>query len=232
MFNICIADINIGIDNKYPHIENMCRDYITTDDAEFSVAVTDAEIMHEDDGTGFDAGYLESLALYRKIAEKIISYNGFLMHGVIVDVDGIGTAFLAKSGTGKTTHMSLWHKLLGDKMTVVNGDKPLVRIIDGVVYAYGTPWAGKENIHRNMKTRLDNICFLKRAQQNECVELAKGSVFINLFTQVYRPESGDSVSKTIDLLNEVINKSSFYEIRCNMDLSAAKVAFEKIYKKF
>ena len=71
-----------------------------------------------------------------------------------------------------------------------------------------------------------------RAQQNECVELAKGSVFINLFTQVYRPESGDSVSKTIDLLNEVINKSSFYEIRCNMDLSAAKVAFEKIYKNF
>lgn len=229
MFNICIADINIGIDNKYQYIENMCRDYITLNDAEFTVSVTDEEIKREDDGNGVTADYLEILAVYRKIAEKIIDYNGFLMHGVVTDVGGSGTAFIAKSGTGKTTHMSLWHKLLGDKMTVVNGDKPLVRIIDGVVYAYGTPWAGKENIHKNMRTRLDNICIIKRAEQNECVPLEKKSVFAGLFTQVYRPESGVNVARTIDLLNEVINKSSFYEIRCNMDISAAKTAYEKIY---
>jgi len=232
MFNICLANINIGIDNKYPYIENMCRDYITSDDTDFTVSVTDAEIMREDDGSGADAGYLETLAVYRKIADKIIDYNGFLMHGVIIDVDGVGTAFLAKSGTGKTTHMCLWKQLLGDRMTVVNGDKPLVRIIDGKVYAYGTPWAGKENIHCNTRTSLDNICILKRATENECIELSKDSVFVNLFTQVYRPVSGAAVAKTIDLLNEVINTSSFYEIRCNMDLSAAKTAYEKIFETF
>ena len=111
------------------------------------------EITINDKGI-VDNGYLESLAIYRKIAEKVIEYNGFLLHGVVVEVNKCGIAFLARSGVGKSTHVMLWKELLKNKLTIINGDKPLVRIIDGKIFAYGTAWAGKEKLHKNTKTEL------------------------------------------------------------------------------
>ena len=157
MINIRLAEINFCIANKYSYIEDMCKDYITENDADVTISVTDEEIYAEGSSDEYDVGYLESLAVYRKIAEKIIEYDGILLHGVVADVDGTGVAFLAKSGVGKSTHTALWQEVLGDKMTVVNGDKPLIRIIDDKIYAYGTPWAGKEKNQKNTKTNLKKI---------------------------------------------------------------------------
>ena len=80
-------------------------------------------------------------AAYTDIAEKIPLSNAFVLHSATIDVEGVGVAFSAHSGTGKTTHMNLWQELLGDKMVVVNGDKPIVRFFDeepNQPYAYGT----------------------------------------------------------------------------------------------
>ena len=69
MFAVRLAELNIGIENKYDYIRKMCVDYITDKPVDFTVSVSDNEIMAEDNGTGFSGGYLESLAVYRKIAE-------------------------------------------------------------------------------------------------------------------------------------------------------------------
>ena len=228
MFDIRIAELNICIENKYDYILDMCRDYLTDGKADFSVTASDAEIMAEDKGTGFDKGYLESLAIYRKIAEKIIEYNGFLMHGVVIDTCSCGIAFLARSGVGKSTHTRLWQELLGDKMTVVNGDKPLVRIIDNKFFAYGTPWAGKENIHTNTKTELKKICFIERSEKNECMCMKKGIVFERLIKQIYIPKDNALLYTTLGYINKLIEKCDFYLIKCNTDISAAKTAYEEI----
>ena len=147
MFVVRLAELNIEIKNKYDYIKDMCHDYITAGKADFCVSASDEEISAEGKGTSFDKGYLESLAIYRKIAEKIIEYNGFLLHGVAFEANKCGIAFLAKSGVGKSTHARLWKELLKNKMTIINGDKPLVRIIDEKIFAYGSAWAGKEKIH-------------------------------------------------------------------------------------
>lgn len=227
MFKINMAQLNIMIDNKYGYLKTFCTDYITdSTETDFTVSVTDAEIMAEDDGSGYDVGYLESLAVYRKIAEKMLSFDGFLMHGVAIDVESKGIIFTAKSGVGKTTHTRLWQKHLGDKMIVVNGDKPLIRIKDGKAYAYGTPWAGKEGMHKNTRVRVSKICFLERSETNECYPVEKKEVFEKLFSQVYIPTGAQKYLKTLDLVSALINAVDFYKIKCNMDLSAAKTAYE------
>lgn len=227
MFYLRLADLTVCVENQYHYIEEMCREYITSDaEADFTVAVTEREIAEEDNGTGFDRGYLESLAVYRKIAERITAYGGVLMHGVVIETKGEGIAFLAKSGVGKTTHTRLWSELLGNAMTVVNGDKPLLRLVGETLFAYGTPWAGKENIHKNTKVLLTKICFLERSETNECVPLDKKLAFERLFPQIYRPIGTENLLGTLDILNAVIEKTDFYVIRCNMELSAAKTAYE------
>jgi len=226
MFTVRLAELNICIENKYNYIYSMCTDYITEGTADFFVSVSEDEIIAEDKARGFDKGYLESLAVYRKIAEKLPEYNGFLLHGVVVDVGGTGIAFLARSGMGKSTHAKLWKDLLKDKITVVNGDKPIVRIIDGKINAYGTAWAGKENMHTNTKTELKKICFIERSEVNECVQMNKEDIFEKLVHQIYLPKDRILIYSIFDFMNEMSEKCEFYLIKCNSDISAAKTACE------
>ncbi len=228
MFVARFADLNIAIENKYNYVKDMCYQYIIEDKPDFSVSVSDFEIVAEDNEKRFDLAYLESLAIYRKIAEKVIAYDGLLMHGVVIELYQCGIAFLAKSGVGKTTHAKLWRTLLGDRVSIINGDKPLIRVKNDKVFAYGTPWAGKEKIHSNRKTNLQKICFLERAEENQCVLLDNSKVFAKLMSQIYIPKDAGKFLTTVDLVKMLIEKTEFYLIKCNTDLSAAKTAYERL----
>lgn len=225
-----LADLNIRIENRYPFLEDMCRAYKVSEGAEdFTVAVSDAEILAEDAGRTAP-GYAESLAVYRKIAEKILLYDGFLMHGATLETAGHGISFLAKSGVGKTTHMALWKKLLGDKMQVINGDKPLIRFRDGVPFAYGTPWAGKEGLQTNTCAPLKAVCFLSRGEHNEAVPCRKEDAFMQLLPQIYTPKDGEKMGVLLEKIGQFIESVSFFSVRCTMTSEAAKTVHRAIFK--
>ncbi len=229
MFTIRLAELNIRINNKYEYVKNLCADYIIIGRPHFYIEVTDAEIEAERQLAENDIGYLEALAIYRKIAEKIVEYDGFLMHGAVISVNDCGIAFLAKSGTGKTTHINLWSKLLKNKVIIINGDKPLLRIIGGKIYAYGTPWAGKEGLNRNTKTELKNICFLSRGLVNECFCVTDRDLILEkLFTQTYLPKNSQGLKNTLGFLKIIMDKCRFYSVKCNTDIGAAEIAYKAI----
>lgn len=131
MFCVQIAEVLVAIENRYAFTERLCADYIVDvlpDECNFSVSATPEEIVAEnsDEGT-FSPAYCESLALYRKICTHMLDYDAFLLHAAVVSYAGRGFAFAAKSGTGKSTHVAQWMRALGDDVTVVNGDKPILR---------------------------------------------------------------------------------------------------------
>ena len=231
MFILRMADFNIRIENKFKYIEEMCKDYIVPEgEIDFSVSVNEEEIKHEATEECNHPGYLESLAVYRKIAEEIINRDGFLLHGVVLETEGKGVAFCAKSGTGKSTHANLWLRLLGDKCTIVNGDKPLIRIKVGEAVAYGTPWCGKEGIQKNTSVVLSGVCFLQRGKTNEIEKIPKNQVFPHLTTQIYVPQNGLQMVKTLDLIDIFVKRTDFYVLKCNMDIEAAQTAYNAIIK--
>ena len=230
MFTIRIAELNILIKNKYDYIFYMCKDYITyNENYDFCVEADDKEILAEQTGN-FSLPYLESLAVYRKIAEKLPSYNGILMHGALIDVLGEGSIFLAKSGVGKTTHIKLWKDYLNDKLKIINGDKPIIRYIGSHFYGYGTPWAGKENYNLNTKTIIKNICFIKRNEKNSCYEVSKDTVLEQFLGQIYLSKNKANFLKNIDFANRFIKSTRVFNIECNTDIEAAKVAYNYITK--
>jgi hypothetical protein len=148
VIDIRIGDIPIGIENRFPLIAAMCRDYLSDGtDRAFSVSVTDEDLADEAEmaDAEYSDAYLESIAAYRKIAERIPSYNAFVFHGAVIAYKGNAYAVTARSGVGKTTHLRLWGEAFGKNVHVLNGDKPILRVINGTVYAAGTPWRGKEN---------------------------------------------------------------------------------------
>ena len=231
MFNIKIADVNVCIDNKYDYIKHMCRNYLTDEVADFSVGATDEEIARENDGQPgeFPVYYLETLAIYRKIAEKISEYNGFLIHGVLMSCEDRGILLCAESGTGKSTHAALWLQSFGDSCEIINGDKPLVRIIDGVPYAYGTPWCGKEEINKNKRVRLTDVCFLERAKENSVEDVIKSEIVQRFIPNIHIP-GGIGAIAVLDAVDVAVRNIKFRRILCNMDISAAKTAYNAIMK--
>ena len=229
------ADINISICSINSEIHDLCKDYQTEGTAEISVKIKKTDIekerirsINDDNQKGiphrqFSDDYLETLAVYRQIAEKMPFFNVVLFHGSAISVDGQGYLFTAKSGTGKSTHTRLWRELLGERAVMVNDDKPLIRITDTDVIVYGTPWDGKHRLSNNIAVPLRSICILDRAEENSIREITKEEAYPMLVQQVYRPSDNDAMIKTLELIDRLDVR--LYHLSCNMDISAAQLAF-------
>ena len=230
-----IADffINYGRTNRV--LEIKASDYQTDAKSfDYVINITDLEIEAEMADKEYTVPPMraENNLLYQKIAELIPLNNAFVLHAATFDIGGVGVAFAAHSGTGKTTHMLLWQKLLGDKMTIVNGDKPIVRFFDdepNIPYAYGTPWNGKERFGCNMRTPVKHICFIERSETNYVEKMQPNEIIDLIFNQVYMPKDPMAVVNTMQLINRFINCCSIWKIHCNMDISAAEVAYNTIF---
>ena len=226
MITVKIADIAIGIENKHSYIEEISREYLTEDKPLITLFASDADIEFERSlaESEFPIGVLESTAIYRKMASKLADYKAFIFHGAVIEYEGRAYLFTAKSGVGKTTHIRLWREKFGPGVSVLNGDKPVIRIIDGKVYASGTPWRGKEGYGKPGIRRLFGIAFLERALENEAYPVDANEVIMKFATQAYIPRT-ESAVKTLSLLNEVLTSVPLIVLKCNMNPDAASVAY-------
>ena len=232
------ADLNIGVEPLYEETHHLCADYCVQGSIVFDVATTQADIdferersAREDQFEGisvreFRDGYLETLAVYRKIAEKLPEYDTILVHGSCVAVDGAGYLFIAKSGTGKSTHTRLWRELLGEKAMMINDDKPLVRIHENGATIYGTPWDGKHRLSTNTSVWLKAICILTRADENSIVPVSARDAYPMLLQQAYRPMDGIAMNQTLTLIDRLASAVSLWRLGCNTDIEAARIAYD------
>ncbi len=227
MFNIEIAKIVIGIDNRYDEVRKISEDYITDAQANFSVCVTEDEILKEADSFNpdFPKGELESIAIYRKIAERLIDYGAFVFHGAVILFDGKAYLFTAKSGVGKTTHIRLWLSVFKERARILNGDKPVIRVEDGRVFISGTPWRGKEQYGEPGYVPLSGIVFVRRSDENIAYTENPRDAMSRFVTQAHIPKTNAETGiKALRLLDTVINTVPLVTLGCNMDEEAALVA--------
>ena len=229
------ADIKVEITYKGERLERDLKDYradfLCKD---FSIAITDDDVKYEDaiSQEPRTVGDYKMSSCLRKIGDKIFNFSSFILHSACFDVDGVGVAFAAHSGTGKTTHMNLWQKLLGDRMVIVNGDKPIVRFFDDepeTPYAYGTPWNGKEQLGCNMRTKLKHICFIERSETNYAQKMDKNEAINLIFNQVYKPSEPMAIMKTMELIDRLLSCCNLWKIHCNMEDEAAEIAYNTIF---
>lgn len=174
----------------------------------------------------FSDAYLETLAVYRKIADHLLSCDTLLFHGSVIAVDGIGYLFTAKSGTGKSTHTRLWREYFGERAVMVNDDKPLLRITDSGVTAYGTPWDGKHRLSTNIAVPLKGICILTRDTTNHIEPAEPHAVYPLIVQQTNRSLSADGMKQTLSLIDRMLNVVPVYRLGCNMDIEAARVTYD------
>lgn len=156
---------------------------------------------------------------------ELLKYNGILLHSSCIVVDGMAYAFSADSGTGKSTHTQLWLKYFGDRAHMLNDDKPAIRLIDGKVYACGTPWSGKYDYSSPEIAELAGICFLERSEENWIRKADTGKAVFNIFSQTVRKLNADRMDMLFDVLEQIFAQVPLYEFGCNISREAVLTSY-------
>ena len=230
MFQIEIAGLVIRVENRFDYMRKLCEDYLTDPDrpADISVSVSEEEIRLEDAKTPdtiFGSGYQEAVVAYKKISNALPAFDAFVMHSSVVAVDGKAYCFAAESGTGKSTHTQYWKEVLGDRLTIINGDKPIYRFQGGQLFAYGTPWCGKENWQVNTSAPLKALCLLERADENAVFPLNAFEVLGEMLHHFHVPGGGQvDLPRLMELIDRMVTLVPVFRLRCRNDISAAETA--------
>lgn len=231
MFYIKVADLLVQIEHQYPYIKEQCREWICAKpegQPDIVARASEAEIRKEQEQAeeNIPPGLCESICIYRAIAGKLTAFSAFVMHGAVVEMDGQAYVFAAKSGVGKTTHTRLWIRYFEGRARYINGDKPIMRWMDGHLYAYGTPWMGKEKYGCQDRAPVRAFCFLEQAKNNHIQRAEDKEVVDRLFHQVLLPAEPPAVIKFMDMMDSMVRKIPFYILQCNISDEAVQLAYE------
>lgn len=161
---------------------------------------------------------------------ELIKFGGILLHSSCIVVDDMAYAFSADSGVGKSTHTQLWLKHFGDRAYMLNDDKPAIRIIDGEVYACGTPFSGKYDYSTPKNVKLAGICFLERSETNFIKKADTSKAVFNIFSQTVRRLSSEGMENLFDVLEEIFAKVPIFEFGCNISDDAVLTSYNAMKK--
>jgi len=243
-FVLKLAEIPIRVFANYESTMLHCGAYLTEEAPVLSVSVLPEDLQKERriaeaeaQRSGSIAGaysevFLEQSALYRKICDALSDYDILLFHGAAISVNGQGIIFTAPSGTGKTTHIRLWQQMFTEKnqeMTIINGDKPLIRFSSEGPVIFGTPWCGKEHLGENIFAPLKAMVQLQRGASNSIERIPMSSMLGTLLAQSYAGEGQGGVLKNLSLFHRMAKRVDCFSLSCTPELSAAETAYAAIF---
>ena len=144
-----------------------------------------------------------------------------LFHSSVTVLDDYAYMFLGKSGTGKSTHSSLWLKNFPEAH-LLNDDNPVMRVEDGKGYIYGTPWSGKTPCYRNLRYPIGALVQLKQAPYNKITRLAPIKAYSYMLPSISGMRWEKKLSEGIHFTeNWIVSNLPVYFLECLPDDDAA-----------
>ena len=153
-----------------------------------------------------------------------------LIHASLVRHKGKGYAFIAKSGKGKSTQVSMWLRHIPE-CDLMNDDNPIVRIIDGTPYIYGSPWSGKTPCYRDVKAPLGAITRIDRAKTNSIDQLSPIEAFASVLPSCSSMKWDEEIFNHVcNTVTKIIETTGIYTLHCLPDKESAEICAAKIVK--
>ena len=232
-FKIKIANIVLQVNAFNESTKKYCEDFLSDEEAKYTITLTKQDLENElhiqEDGKVYVSE--EISALYRKIADLFVEQNIIVMHGSAFKVGSYAFIVTARSGVGKSTHVTLLKEYLGNELEYINDDKPLLEVKDNELMLYSSPWNGKERRGNDIHAPLKSIIFLDRGITNTYRHIDnKEEIYFKLLSQVYLPKDKSKREKALKIVDILLKKLSFYEINVNTDISSASMTSERIIK--
>lgn len=227
MFTMELAGYRFTVDNQFPDVENLCKDYLCADSG-IPIKITEEQLRRESTPPHqWSDGYLETLAVYRSVCEHLITKDIMLFHCSALAMDGRAYLFTAPSGTGKSTHAKLWRQHFGNRVITINDDKPLLEFKDQEIIVHGTPYGGKDGLQTNTKEKVAGIVVLAQGKENTIRRLSYAEAFSALIKQSYRPSAPAALLRTLDLVARLA-QLPIYRLECTISIDAVELAYQAL----
>ena len=180
--------------------------------------------------TGADDAFAVNNSLMLLFAFSSARSGLLEMHASVVISEGKGYLFLGKSGTGKSTHSSLWLKHIPGTW-LLNDDNPVLRLMpSGEVLVFGSPWSGKTPCYKALSAPAGAVVRLSQAPYNKITKLNGINAYASLMASAssFRPFSdlADYWHKTLEAM---IGMVPCYHLECLPDQAAAELCYNTIH---
>ena len=153
------------------------------------------------------------------LERRMIDRDALVLHSSYIRHEGQAILFSAPSGTGKSTQAGLWEQYRSAEQ--LNGDRSLLRKIDGVWHACGWPVCGSSEICNNADTPLRAIVMLSQGQSNEIRRLGTMPAFSQLYTQfTINRWNREFQTHAMDLIETLVHEVPVYHLSCTISEDA------------
>lgn len=145
--------------------------------------------------------------------------DALVLHCAYMARGGEAVLFSAPSGTGKTTQATLWEKYRGTR--VVNGDKSLLRRVDGRWTACGWPVCGSSQVCHDERMPIRAIVMLSQAKENRIERLTPFAAFSQIYSQItINFWNRDAQQRAMDLIEQLVTQVPVYHLGCTISEEA------------
>lgn len=158
-------------------------------------------------------------------------HNIVLMHASVPLYKDYGILCLGKSGTGKSTHSSLWLSSIPET-ELLNDDNPVVRFKEETHEAivYGSPWSGKTPCYRNKEAKIAAFLRLEQYPENIIIKeqgiKAFASILSSCSTMIWDKPSYNKICETV---SKICQYTSVFKLKCLPNKEAADTSFKAIF---
>ena len=149
---------------------------------------------------------IENHALIGLTSRELLKRNGCVFHSCAFIHDGYCWLLTGPSGVGKTTQFMNWFDVYPEEITILSGDKPILKMENNGLMVYPSPWNGKECISTMNSAPLAGVIYLKQGDHND-LHLLKPERGIKkiLYQFIVNPETSEQV-KTMAAMTECMFK--------------------------
>lgn len=170
-----------------------------------------------------DPIFMSLLAMER----PMIARESLILHCAYMVYRGKAILFSAPSETGKSTQAGLWEKYRSSR--TVNGDRALLRKIDGQWYADGWPVCGSSEICHAERYPIHAIVMLKQGKVNQTKRLSPMQAFAKVYSQITINQWNKAyVNKAIVLVEELAQRVPVYQLTCDISEEAVRCLEEAL----
>ena len=179
-------------------------------------------------GNDWERAFATNNAMMLMFAFSTADKNTLLFHSSVIENDGHGYLFLGKSGTGKSTHSSLWLKHIAGS-ELMNDDNPVVVAGPEGATVYGSPWSGKTPCYRNVSAPIGAFVRIVQEKVNHIERDDTLRAFASLLPSVSSMKWDDRIYDGIcDSITLLIEHVPCYTLGCRPDEEAAQVCYEAV----
>ena len=156
-------------------------------------------------------------------------HNAVPRHASVVVCRDRAVLCLGESGTGKSTHTSLWIKYI-EGSHLLNDDSPVLRVEGDEVVVYGSPWSGKTPCFRQERVPVAALLRLEQRPENKIRRLGVVEAFTALHPSCPPALAHDErcTDRMVDFIGGVIDHVPVYRLGCRPDEEAARLAYNTI----